>query len=138
MRSIQLKDVTKSHGEGTILNKINLTIPAGEFFALLGCAEALKAYPKANVSWTDDAIIQYKHADISVAVATDQGLITPIVKKAETKSLRAISDEVKDLATRARDGKLKPEEFQGGTFTISNLGMFGIQEFGGTLFSFPV
>ncbi|MDY0028562.1 MAG: pyruvate dehydrogenase complex dihydrolipoamide acetyltransferase [Pseudobdellovibrionaceae bacterium] len=98
-------------------------------FIIKANAMALKAYPAANTSWTDDAVIQYKHADISVAVATPNGLITPIIKKAETKSLRDISDEMKDLAKRAKDGKLKPEEFQGGSFSISNLGMFGVKNF---------
>lgn len=99
-------------------------------FVIKACANALKAYPDANVSWTDDAILQYEHADISVAVATPNGLITPIIKQAENKGLKQISSEMKDLAARARDGKLKPEEFQGGTFSVSNLGMFGISEFG--------
>lgn len=99
-------------------------------FIIKACANALKAYPAANVSWTDDAILQYENADISVAVATPNGLITPIVKHAENKGLRQISEEVKELAGRARENKLKPEEFQGGTFTVSNLGMFGIKEFG--------
>ncbi|AGH98050.1 pyruvate dehydrogenase complex dihydrolipoamide acetyltransferase [Micavibrio aeruginosavorus] len=98
-------------------------------FVIKASAMALKAYPAANVSWTDDAILQYHSSDISVAVATPNGLITPIVKSAETKGLRAISEEVKDLAARARDGKLKPVEFQGGTFSISNLGMYGIKDF---------
>ncbi len=99
-------------------------------FVVKACAMALKAYPKANVAWTDAAILQYENADISVAVATPNGLMTPIVKKAEAKGLKQISGEVKDLAARAREGKLKPEEFQGGTFTVSNLGMFGVKEFG--------
>ncbi len=99
-------------------------------FIIKACANALNTYPAANTSWTEDAILQYEHADISVAVATPNGLITPIVKEAENKGLRQISEEVKDLAGRAREGKLKPEEFQGGTFTVSNLGMFGIKEFG--------
>lgn len=99
-------------------------------FVVKACANALMAYPKANVSWTDDAVLQYLDADISVAVSTPNGLITPIVKAAQNKGLRRISEEVKELAGRAREGKLKPEEFQGGTFTVSNLGMFGIKEFG--------
>ncbi len=99
-------------------------------FVIKACANALKAYPAANVSWTDDAVRQYVHADISVAVSTPNGLITPIVKAAETKGLKEISAEVKDLAGRAREGKLKPQEFQGGTFSVSNLGMYGIKEFG--------
>ena len=94
------------------------------------CANALQAYPAANVSWNDDAVHQYVHSDISVAVSTPNGLITPIVKQAEQKGLKGISAEVKDLAGRAREGRLSPEEFQGGTFTVSNLGMFGISEFG--------
>ena len=98
-------------------------------FVVKACAMALKAYPAANVSWTDDAVLQFDHADISVAVSTPNGLITPIVKAAETKGLREISSEVKDLAGRAREGKLKPVEFQGGTFSVSNLGMFGVSEF---------
>jgi pyruvate dehydrogenase E2 component (dihydrolipoamide acetyltransferase) len=98
-------------------------------FVVKACAMALKAYPAANVSWSDEAVLQFKHADISVAVATPNGLMTPIVKQAEGKGLAAISGEIKDLAKRARDGKLKPEEFQGGTFTVSNLGMFGITNF---------
>lgn len=98
-------------------------------FVIKAVAMALKAYPAANVSWTDDAVLQFDHADISVAVSTPNGLITPIVKAAETKGLREISNEVKDLAGRAREGKLKPVEFQGGTFSVSNLGMFGVSEF---------
>ncbi len=93
------------------------------------CAMALQKYPDANVAWTDNAILQFKHSDVSVAVATPNGLITPIIKKAETKGFVEISKEMKDMAGRAREGKLKPEEFQGGTFSLSNLGMFGITEF---------
>lgn len=92
-------------------------------------AQSLQAYPAANVAWTDEALLQFKHSDVSVAVATESGLITPIIKKAETKGLREISNEMKELAAKARDGKLKPEEFQGGTFSISNLGMYGVQSF---------
>lgn len=98
-------------------------------FIIKANAMALKAYPAANVAWTDAATLQFKHADISVAVATPNGLITPIIKKAEMKGLRAISEEMKELAGRAREGKLKPEEFQGGTFSISNLGMYGVSDF---------
>lgn len=98
-------------------------------FVVKACAMALQAYPAANVAWTEAATLQFKHSDISVAVATPNGLITPIVKKAETKGLKAISSEIKSLAGKAREGKLKPEEFQGGSFTVSNLGMFGIDEF---------
>ncbi len=98
-------------------------------FVIRAVALALKKVPAANAAWTDEAILQYDHADVSVAVATPTGLITPIIKKAEGKGLAQISSEMKDLAKRARDGKLKPEEFQGGTFSISNLGMFGVKEF---------
>ena len=92
-------------------------------------ALALKQVPEANASYTPDGIAMHHNADIAVAVAIDGGLITPIVRKAETKSLADISKEMKDLAQRARDRKLKPEEFQGGTFSVSNLGMFGIKSF---------
>ena len=92
-------------------------------------AQALKIVPAANATWTDAAILQYNNLDISVAVAIDGGLITPIVKNADQKSLAAISAEVKDLAGRARKGTLKPEEFQGGGFSISNLGMYGVKSF---------
>lgn len=92
-------------------------------------ALALKKVPAANASWTDDAILLYKNIDVSVAVATPNGLITPILKGADKKSLTQISTEMKDLAARARDGKLNPTEFMGGGFTVSNLGMFGVKEF---------
>ena len=92
-------------------------------------ALALRDKPTCNVSWYDDAIIQYTNVDISVAVATEGGLITPIVRNADQKSLPQISTEMKDLAKRARDNKLKPEEFQGGGFSISNLGMYGVSTF---------
>jgi pyruvate dehydrogenase E2 component (dihydrolipoamide acetyltransferase) len=98
-------------------------------FVIRASALALRKIPDANVSWSEDAILAYQDVDISVAVATPNGLITPIVKQADTKSLRQIAAEMKDLAGRARDGKLKPQEYQGGTFSISNLGMFGIREF---------
>ena len=92
-------------------------------------AIALRRVPAANASYTEAAIRRYRTVDISVAVAIPDGLITPIVRNADTKGLATISSEMKDLASRARAGKLKPEEFQGGTFSISNLGMYGIREF---------
>ncbi len=98
-------------------------------FIIKASALALIQVPEANSSWTDTAIRQYSRADVSVAVAVEGGLITPIIRNAETKGLAAISKEMTDLAARARDRKLKPEEYQGGTFSISNLGMFGIREF---------
>jgi len=98
-------------------------------FVIRAAALALKQVPGANASFDPSGILLYAHADVSVAVATPGGLITPIVKAAETKGLAAISAEMKDLAARARDGKLKPEEYQGGTFSVSNLGMFGVTNF---------
>lgn len=92
-------------------------------------ALALKQVPMANASWTEEETRVYKNVDISVAVAIDGGLITPIVKDAGNKGLKAISEEMKDLAERAKSGKLMPEEYQGGTFSISNLGMYGVKEF---------
>jgi pyruvate dehydrogenase E2 component (dihydrolipoamide acetyltransferase) len=82
-----------------------------------------------NAAWTDDAMVLFDDVDISVAVAIPDGLITPIVRQADQKGLSTISREMKDLAGRARAGKLKPEEFQGGGFSISNMGMFGVTEF---------
>ena len=98
-------------------------------FVIRAAAAALRKVPAANASWTEENTLLFEQVDISVAVATPAGLITPIIKAADTKGLATISAEMKDLAARARDGKLKPEEFQGGTFTISNLGMFGVREF---------
>ncbi len=98
-------------------------------FVIRAAALALRQVPAANASWSDDAIILWKRVDISVAVALDDGLITPIIKGADQKGLAQIARESKDLAERARAGKLKLEEFQGGTFSISNLGMYGIREF---------
>ena len=92
-------------------------------------ALTLKQVPEANSAWTDEAILQYNNVDISVAVSIDGGLITPIVFNADQKSIFAISKEVKELAAKARAGTLKPSEFQGGGFSISNLGMYGIKQF---------
>ncbi|HZF32368.1 MAG TPA: pyruvate dehydrogenase complex dihydrolipoamide acetyltransferase [Candidatus Angelobacter sp.] len=98
-------------------------------FVIKASALALKQVPAANASWTETAVRLYQAADVSVAVATPGGLITPIIRSADGKSLSTISREMKDLAARARENKLKPEEYQGGTFSVSNLGMFGIREF---------
>ncbi len=92
-------------------------------------AVALRRVPTANASWTDEGIALYDDVDISIAVATDGGLITPIIRRADQKGVATISNEMKDLAARARAGKLKPEEFQGGGFSISNLGMYGVKSF---------
>jgi pyruvate dehydrogenase E2 component (dihydrolipoamide acetyltransferase) len=93
------------------------------------CAVALRRHPQVNSSYTDEAIIQYDDVDISIAVSIPDGLITPIVRKADLLGLAAISAAMKDLGARAKTGKLKPDEYQGGGFSISNLGMFGIPEF---------
>jgi pyruvate dehydrogenase E2 component (dihydrolipoamide acetyltransferase) len=98
-------------------------------FVIRAVALAMKKVPAANAAWSEEAIRLFNDVDVSIAVATPDGLITPIVRKADTKGLSEISNEMKDLAVRARDGKLAPEEFQGGGFTISNLGMFGVKEF---------
>ncbi|QKD03913.1 pyruvate dehydrogenase complex dihydrolipoamide acetyltransferase [Mesorhizobium loti] len=92
-------------------------------------ALALKAVPDANASWTETAMVKHKHADVGVAVSIPGGLITPIIRHADEKTLSTISNEMKDLASRARSRKLKPEEYQGGTTAVSNLGMFGIKDF---------
>jgi pyruvate dehydrogenase E2 component (dihydrolipoamide acetyltransferase) len=98
-------------------------------FVIRAAGLALRQVPAANASWSDDAIILWERADIAMAVALDDGLITPIIRGADLKGLKQIAAETKDLAARARSGKLKLEEFQGGTFSISNLGMYGIREF---------
>ena len=98
-------------------------------FVIKACAIALRKMPHVNASWTDEATHVYDDVDVSVAVATPDGLITPIIRKADQKSLSTISAEMKDLAQRAKDKKLKLEEFQGGGFSISNLGMFGVKDF---------
>jgi pyruvate dehydrogenase E2 component (dihydrolipoamide acetyltransferase) len=98
-------------------------------FVIKAMAIALQRIPDANVSWTESGMLKHKHSDIGVAVAMPGGLITPIIRKAETKSLSTISGEMKDFAARARARKLKPEEYQGGTTAVSNLGMYGIKYF---------
>jgi pyruvate dehydrogenase E2 component (dihydrolipoamide acetyltransferase) len=98
-------------------------------FLIRACALALMEVPAANTAYNGSTMLQYEHADISVAVATEGGLITPVIKQAETKGLATISREMKDKGKRAQEGKLAPEEYQGGTFSLSNLGMFGIKEF---------
>jgi pyruvate dehydrogenase E2 component (dihydrolipoamide acetyltransferase) len=98
-------------------------------FVIKALALALQRVPDANVSWTDGGMLKHKHSDVGVAVAMPGGLITPIIRNAETKSLSAISNEMKDFAARARARKLKPHEYQGGSTAVSNLGMFGIKDF---------
>ena len=115
--------------------RLNAQAPEGGYklsvndFVVKASALALVRVPEVNASWTDTAILRHRHADIGVAVALDFGLITPIVFQAESKGLAAISSEVKSLAERARAKQLKPQEYEGGGFAISNLGMFGIKEF---------
>ena len=98
-------------------------------FVVKASAMALIRHPDVNASWTDTAILKHKHADVGIAVAIPSGLITPIVFAAETKGLGQISNEVKELAGKAKDKKLKPQEYEGGGFSVSNLGMFGIKNF---------
>jgi pyruvate dehydrogenase E2 component (dihydrolipoamide acetyltransferase) len=98
-------------------------------FVIKALAVALQQVPNCNVSWTEAGMVKHKHSDVGVAVAMPGGLITPIIRNAESKSLSQISNEMKDLAARARTRKLKPQEYQGGTSSVSNLGMFGISHF---------
>jgi len=98
-------------------------------FVIKAMAVALQKIPNCNVSWTEAGMVKHHHSDVGVAVAMPGGLITPIIRKAETKTLSTISNEMKDFAARARSRKLKPEEYQGGTTAVSNLGMFGISHF---------
>ncbi len=98
-------------------------------FVVKALAVALQKIPDANVSWTEGGMLKHKHSDVGVAVALPGGLITPIVRNAETKSLSVISNELKDMVARARTRKLKPQEYQGGTTAVSNLGMYGIKDF---------
>jgi len=116
------KDLNASAKDGAFKISVN-------DFIIKACAAALMQVPRANAAWSDEGIRLYKNADISVAVAIDEGLVTPIMRRAEFKGLKQISEEMADLAGRAREGKLMPEEFQGGTFTISNLGMYGVKNF---------
>ena len=113
--------------------QLNEKIESGKIsvndFVIRASALAMRQVPFANASWTEEETRIHKNIDISIAVAIDGGLITPIVKNADNKGLQTISDEMRDLAERARNGKLSPEEFQGGTFSISNLGMYGVKEF---------
>ncbi|MGB2203636.1 MAG: 2-oxo acid dehydrogenase subunit E2, partial [Pseudooceanicola atlanticus] len=98
-------------------------------FIIKACALALQSVPTANAVWAGDRVLQLKPSDVAVAVAIEGGLFTPVLKDADMKSLSALSAEMKDLATRARDRKLAPHEYQGGSFAVSNLGMFGIDNF---------
>ena len=114
----------KAGGEESDTSKITVND-----FVLKAAVEAAVKVPKANASFDGDALIQYRDVDLAIAVAIEDGLVTPVVRAAQTKSLREISETVKDLAYRARHKRMKPEEFQGGTFTVSNLGGHGIDSF---------
>ncbi|MEA2778170.1 MAG: hypothetical protein QOF90_3576 [Acetobacteraceae bacterium] len=118
----QLNAKAPKEGPGAYLITINDMV-------IKATAATLRKLPTVNASWTDDGMVFYDDVDISVAVSIPDGLITPIIRKADQKGLATISREMKDLAGRARAGKLKPEEFQGGGFSISNMGMFGVSEF---------
>jgi pyruvate dehydrogenase E2 component (dihydrolipoamide acetyltransferase) len=114
-----INDVARKQGAKVSVNDM----------VIKACAKALRDHPECNASWTEEEMVMYGAVDISVAVATDRGLITPIVRNADMKGVAQISIEMKDLAGRAKEGKLKLNEFQGGGFTISNLGMFGVNSF---------
>ena len=118
----QLNAASPKDGPGAFKVSVNDMV-------IKAAAVTLRRLPKVNASWTDEATILYDDVDISVAVSIPDGLITPIVRKADQKGLAAISNEMKDLAARAKAGKLKPEEFQGGGFSISNMGMYGVRDF---------
>ena len=90
-------------------------------------ALALVEVPEANVAWSEEALLRFERVDVAVAVATDGGLLTPVVRDADRKELSVLSAEIRDLASRAREGRLRPDEYRGGTFTVSNLGMYGIE-----------
>lgn len=116
----------------SLRSEINTAMPrkiSVNDFIVRAVAVALREVPQANVGWTENAMRQYTQADIAVAVSTDFGLITPIVRAADRKSLSMISQEIADLAERARASQLRPDEYQGGSFSVSNLGMFGVSEF---------
>ena len=116
----------------SLRSEINTAMPrkiSVNDFIVRAVAVALREVPQANVGWTENAMRQYTQADIAIAVSTDFGLITPIVRAADRKSLSMISQEIADLAARARASQLRPDEYQGGSFSVSNLGMFGVSEF---------
>jgi pyruvate dehydrogenase E2 component (dihydrolipoamide acetyltransferase) len=121
---MEAREELKSAGEGADAAKITVND-----FVLKASVEAAVRVPKANASFDVDAIVQYSDVNLAIAVAIEDGLVTPVIRAAQAKSLREISEAVKDLAHRARNKRMKPEEFQGGTFTVSNLGSYGIDSF---------
>jgi len=118
------REELKSAGEGADTSKITVND-----FVLKAAVQAAVKVPRANASFDGDAVVQYADVDLGIAVAIEDGLLTPVIRAAQNKSLREISEQVKDLASRARNKRMKPEEFQGGTFTVSNLGGMGIDSF---------
>ncbi len=118
------REELKSAGEGTDTSKITVND-----FVLKAAVQAAVKVPRVNASFDGDAYVQYADVDLGIAVAIEDGLLTPVIRAAQNKSLREISEQVKDLASRARNKRMKPEEFQGGTFTVSNLGGMGIDSF---------
>src|SRR5437870_5029028 len=121
---IEAREELKSAGEGTDAAKITVND-----FVLKAAVQAAGKVPRVNASFDGDAFVQYADVDLGIAVAIEDGLLTPVIRAAQDKSLREISEQVKDLASRARNKRMKPEEFQGGTFTVSNLGGMGIDSF---------
>jgi len=118
------REELKSAGEGADTSKITVND-----FVLKAAVQAAVKVPRANASFDGDAVVQYADVDLGIAVAIEDGLLTPVIRAAQNKSLPEISEQVKDLASRARNKRMKPEEFQGGTFTVSNLGGMGIDSF---------
>ena len=128
-RDIQIDKLMRIRKEiNEVLSQNGQKISVNDFI-IKACAKALIQNPTANVTWAGDKILQYKDADIAVAVAVEGGLFTPVIKAAQTRTLSELSDQMKDLATRAKTRRLAPEEYTGGSFSISNLGMFGIDNF---------
>ncbi|MCP5404778.1 MAG: pyruvate dehydrogenase complex dihydrolipoamide acetyltransferase [Pseudomonadaceae bacterium] len=127
--SVQMGALMEARGQlNAHLAARNIKLSVNDF-VIKACALALADFPAANAAWNGDSIVQFGNVDVSVAVATDGGLITPIVQNADQKSLPAISAEMKQLAADARAGKLKPEQYEGGGFSLSNLGMYGMESF---------
>jgi pyruvate dehydrogenase E2 component (dihydrolipoamide acetyltransferase) len=120
----RLNDVAPKDADGKPVYKLSVND-----FVIKALAVALQRVPNANVTWTDSGMLKHAHSDVGVAVAVEGGLFTPVIRAAETKGLAAISNEMKDLASRARKRRLAPHEYQGGTTAVSNLGMFGIRDF---------
>jgi pyruvate dehydrogenase E2 component (dihydrolipoamide acetyltransferase) len=122
-------DMDNAVASRTRLNEVSPVKISFNDIVLKACAVALKLHPKVNSSWMGDKIRYNHHVNIGVAVAVEEGLLVPVVRFADTKSLSQIANEVKEFAKKAKDKKLQPSDWEGNTFTISNLGMFGIDEF---------